>query len=146
MPRMKLQKVAPTAYAPLLAMEAWARTHNDKTTYELVKIRASALNGCSYCLAMHSRDARKAGESEQRIDAVQGDWQDAALWSPAERAALALTDELTRLGEGGVADATWQDAVEHWGEKGVAGLVMAIAVINVWNRIGIGTGLEAADL
>ncbi|MGY4720477.1 carboxymuconolactone decarboxylase family protein [Naumannella cuiyingiana] len=146
MPRMKLQKVTPLAYAPMVALETYARTHNDARTYELIKIRASELNGCGYCLAMHTRDARKQGESDERIAALAGDWRAVDLWSPAEAAALALTDEVTRLGEGGVSDATWDEAVARWGEKGVAGLIMAIVVINAWNRIAIPTGLEAADL
>ena len=102
MPRMKMQKVLPGAYAPLLGLEAYARTHNDKRTFELVKIRASALNGCGYCLAMHTRDARAAGESEDRITALQKQWRDTDLFSPAEEAALALTDEVTRLSADGV--------------------------------------------
>lgn len=146
MARMKLQKVLPTAYAPILAMETWARTHNDKRTYELVKILASAINGCSYCLAMHTRDARKHGETEERIAALQADWRAADLWSPAEAAALALTEEATVLGEGGVSDATYDETVAQWKEKGTASLIMAIATINVWNRVAISTGLRAEDL
>ncbi|MFX4273216.1 carboxymuconolactone decarboxylase family protein [Propionibacteriaceae bacterium Y1685] len=146
MPRMKLQRVLPTAYAPVLALETYARTHNDKRTYELVKILASVINGCSYCLAMHTRDARKQGESEERIEALQGDWRASELWTTAERAALALTEEATILGDGGVSDATYDEAVAQWKEKGVANLIMAIAAINVWNRIAITTGMHAEDL
>ncbi len=147
MPRMKMQQVLPMAYAPVLALEAYARTHNDRRTYELVKIRASALNGCGYCLAMHVRDARKQGESEERIAALQADWRAHDLWSPAEEAALALTDQATRIDpDVGVTDAVWDEAVAQWGLKGAGHLVMAIATINVWNRIGISTGLEASDL
>lgn len=146
-----MKKVAPGLYGPVLAMEAYARTHNDRRTFELIKIRASALNNCGYCLAMHTRDARAQGESEERIAALRegsipADWNDSDLWSPAEAAALALTDEVTRLHPEGVAEATWTAAVEQWGNKGVAGLLSAIATINVWNRVAIPTGLEAADL
>lgn len=146
MPRMKLQKVLPGAYAPLLGLEAYARTHTDKRTFELIKIRASALNGCGYCLAMHTRDARTAGESEDRITALQKQWRDTDLFSPAEEAALALTDEVTRLGSDGVADSVWDEAVSRWDRKGVGGLLMAIIAINTWNRVAITTGLEAQDL
>lgn len=146
MPRLWLQKVIPLGYAPVLALEGYARRVNDTRTYELVKIRASALNGCGYCLAMHTRDARKLGESEERIHALTGRWMEHDLWSPAEAAALALTDEVTRLGEGGVSDAVWTESIARWGEKGTGHLIIAIATINVWNRIAIATGLEAADL
>lgn len=146
MPRMNLQKVIPLGFAPVLGLEAYARSSNDKRTYELVKLRASALNGCGYCIAMHTRDARKHGESEERIDALHGDWRDHDLWSPAEAAALALTDEATRLGEHGVSDEAWNAAIEQWGEKGTGHLILAICTINVWNRIAITTGMEAEDL
>ncbi|MFW6597768.1 carboxymuconolactone decarboxylase family protein [Propionibacteriaceae bacterium Y2011] len=146
MPRMLLQKVLPTAYAPLLAVETYARTHNDKRTFHLVKILASVINGCSYCVAMHTRDARKQGESEERLAALQADWRAVDLWSPAEHAALALTEEATVLGEGGVSDAVYDEAVAQWKEKGVAGLIMAIAAINMWNRVAITTGMHAEDL
>lgn len=146
MPRMKLQKVLPMAYAPVLGLEAYARSNNDKTTYELVKILASAINGCSYCLAMHTRDARKQGETEERIAALQDDWQAADLWTDRERAALEFTEEVTRLGEGGVSDRVWQQMVARWGEKSTGHVLMAIVTINVWNRIAIATALTAADL
>lgn len=144
--RINLQKTSPLAYAPLLAMETYARRNNDKRTNHLVKILSSAINGCSYCIAMHTRDARKQGESEERIAALTGDWTAVDLWSPAERAALALTDELTRLGDGGVSDPVWDETVAQWGEKGAAHLVMAIATINTWNRVAIATGMDASDL
>ncbi|WP_293696435.1 carboxymuconolactone decarboxylase family protein [uncultured Agrococcus sp.] len=146
MPRMLMQKVVPLGYAPVLALETYARRNNDKTTYNIVKIRASAINGCGYCIAMHTRDARKQGESDARIEALQTDWRAADLWSPAEETALALTDEVTRLGEDGVSDSTWDSAMEHWGEQGMGHLIIAISTINVWNRIAISTGLTAADL
>lgn len=146
MPRMLLQKVIPLGYAPVLALEGYARRSNDTGVYALIKIRASALNGCGYCSAMHLREARSGGETEARIAALHGDWWRHDLWSPAEQAALALTDEVTRLGEGGVSDAAWDRAVQLWGEKGTGHLLLGICTINVWNRIAISTGLEAADL
>lgn len=146
MPRMKLQKVLPMAYAPVLALETYARTHNDRRLYELVKIRASEINQCHYCIAMHTRDALKQGERQERISALAGDWRAADLWTEAEAAALAYTDEATRLGDGGVSDAVWDDLVHHFGEKGAGHLLMAVVAINAWNRIGISTGLTADDL
>lgn len=143
MPRMKLSKMA---YAPILTMEAYARRQNDKRTYELVKILASSINGCSYCLAMHTRDARKGGETDDRITALQGDWRASGLFDEKETAALALTEQVTRLAAGGVSDEVYDEAAARWGEKGVGALIMAIATINVWNRVAITTGMTAADL
>lgn len=146
MPRMKLNRVLPMAYAPVLALETYARKNNDKRLYELIKIRASQLNRCHYCIALHSRDALRGGETRERVEALAGDWRQVEVWTEAEAAALAFTDEVTRLGEGGVSDAVWDDAVRHFGQKGTGHLIMAVAAINVWNRIGIATGLTAADL
>lgn len=145
MPRVLLQKVIPMGYGPVLALEAYARRVNDKRTYELIKIRASWLNGCDYCLAMHERAARRAGESEARIAALRAEWRSQDLWSPAEAAALALTDEVTRLDDG-VSEPVWQESLAQWGDKGTGHLLMAIATINVWNRLAIATDLRAEDL
>lgn len=145
MARLNLRSVAPLAYAPVLGLEAYARRNLDRVTLELVKIRASQLNQCSYCIAMHTRDARKQGETEERIAALSGDWRGSDLFDAREQAALALTDALTQL-PGGVDDALHEEVVAAWGEKGLAHLVMAIAAINTWNRVAIGSGMTAADL
>lgn len=145
MARLNLRSVAPLAYAPVLALEAYARRNVDRVTFELVKIRASQLNQCSYCIAMHTRDARKQGETEERIAALADDWRSTEAFDERERAALELTDALTRL-PGGVSDDLHDQVVATWGEKGLAQLVMAIVAINTWNRVAIGTGMTAADL
>lgn len=146
MARISIRSVAPTAYAPLLALEAYARRHLDRPTLELVKIRASAINGCSYCTAMHTRDARKAGESEERITAaLTGDWRSGDLFDARERAALRYTEALTRP-DGELPDDLFEEVLAQWGEKGVVHLAMAVATINTWNRVAIGTGMTADDL
>ena len=107
---------------------------------ELVHLRASQINGCSVCVDMHSKALRKAGESEERVFAVSA-WREAPFFSDAERAALALTEALTRLAdkEEPVPDAIWDVAAEHFDEPQLAGLVLDIAQINVWNRLNVAT-------
>jgi AhpD family alkylhydroperoxidase len=107
---------------------------------EFVHLRASQINGCSVCVDMHSKALRKAGESEERVFAVSA-WREAPFFSDAERAALALTEALTRLAdkEEPVPDAIWDAAAEHFDEPQLAGLVLDIAQINVWNRLNVAT-------
>jgi AhpD family alkylhydroperoxidase len=105
-------------------------------TVGLVELRASQINGCSVCVDMHWREMRKAGESDERMLAVAA-WRHTPYFTAAERAALALTEAVTRLSdrEDPVPDAIWAEAARHYGEKELAGLVLAIANINVWNRL-----------
>ena len=107
---------------------------------ELLHLRASQINGCSVCVDMHSKALRQAGESEERVFAVSA-WREAPFFSDAERAALALTEALTRLAdkEDAVPDAVWDAAAEHFDEPQLAGLVLDIAQINVWNRLNVAT-------
>ena len=107
---------------------------------ELVHLRASQINGCSVCVEMHARDLRKQGETDERLFAV-GAWRDAPYFSEAERAALALTEAVTRLGdrEDPVPDAVWEEAVRHYDEQSLAALLLTIAQINVWNRLNVTT-------
>lgn len=113
----------------------------DHTLLELIKLRASMVNECAFCVDMHSTDALKAGESTQRLFAVAA-WHDAACFTPQERAALALTDAVTRLGYGGVPDDVWAEASAQFAEKELADIVLAIATINVWNRLSIASRLS----
>ncbi len=110
-------------------------------TRELVNLRASQINGCSVCVDMHARDLKKAGESDERIFAVAA-WRHTPYFTEAERAALALTEALTRLSdrEDPVPDEIWEEAARHYDEKALAALVVSIAQINVWNRINVAVG------
>lgn len=127
----------PDAMKAITALEVVARRGvGDHTLYELVKLRASIVNGCSFCLDMHSTDLAEHGEDWRRLMAVAA-WRESDFFTPAERAAFALTDEVTRMGEHGVSDEVWDDAVEHHGLDGAADLVVAIATINVWNRLAV---------
>ncbi|NKY37364.1 carboxymuconolactone decarboxylase family protein [Nocardia speluncae] len=106
-----------------------------KAVYELVKIRASQINGCSFCVDMHTKDAAHAGESQVRINLVAA-WREAAVFTEPERAALELTEAATRLADGGGIGAdTWQRVRKHYDDEQVGGLIAAIATINAWNRI-----------
>jgi AhpD family alkylhydroperoxidase len=102
----------------------------------LVKVRASQINGCAFCLDMHWLDARADGESEVRLYSLDA-WRESALYSDGERAALALCEAMTRLDDGHVPDAVWEAAAAHFDEEELAELVFAIAAINTWNRLMI---------
>jgi len=109
-------------------------------TLELINLRASQINGCGVCVVQHPRIARKLGETDERIFAVAA-WREAPYFTDAERAALALTEAVTRMSDRAepVPDAIWEEAARHYDETGLAGLVMAIAGINVWNRLNVTT-------
>ena len=109
-------------------------------TLELVHLRASQINGCSVCVDMHAKAARKQGESEERVFAVAA-WRDTPYFSGAERTALALTEALTRLADRAdqVGDAIWDAAAEHFDEEQLGALVLDIATVNLWNRLNIAT-------
>ena len=134
--RMDFKRVAPEAHRAVAALDGYVKAHLDHTVLELVKLRASILNGCAFCVDMHSRDALAAGESSRRLFAVAA-WQEAPFFDERERAALALTDAVTRLGEHGVPDDVWDAAAKVWPEPELANLLVAIATINVWNRISV---------
>ncbi|MEH1011937.1 carboxymuconolactone decarboxylase family protein [Micromonospora sp. CPCC 206060] len=141
MRRMNLAEVAPEAYRVVRGLEGYIRANIDHRLLELVKVRASVLNGCAFCIDMHTRDALAAGETSQRLFAVAA-WREAPFFDERERATLALTDAVTRLGEHGVPDDVWDAAAKHWSEKELADLVVAIATINVWNRIAVSTRMQ----
>ncbi|GGS06987.1 alkyl hydroperoxide reductase AhpD [Micromonospora fulviviridis] len=141
MSRMNVAAVAPEAYQAVLGLEKYLRTNVDHTVLELVKLRASMMNGCAFCVDMHSREALAAGESSRRLFAVAA-WREAPFFDERERAALALTEAVTRLGEHGVPDDVWDAAAKVWSEKELADLLVAIATINVWNRISVSTRTE----
>ena len=113
---------------------------------ELLSLRASQINGCSVCIDGHPRIARKLGETDERLFAVAA-WRDAPYFTAAERAALALVEAVTRLADrpDPVPDEVWDEAARHYDEKALAGLVLAIAGINVWNRLNVATRQPAGE-
>jgi AhpD family alkylhydroperoxidase len=113
-------------------------------TIELVNLRASQINGCAVCLDMHSRGAKKAGETDERLFTLAA-WRDTPYFTDAERAALALTEAGTRLADKGdpVPDAVFDEAAKHYDEAALAALVVCIAAINTWNRLNVVTGQQS---
>jgi AhpD family alkylhydroperoxidase len=139
--RMDIAALAPAAYKAMLALDRAAhRTTLPKPLIELVKLRASQINGCGYCVDMHGADAKAGGESDARLLAVAV-WQEAPFFTETERAAFALTEAMCRLSEAGdrVPDEVWRRASKEFGDGPLAELVMVIVTINAWNRIGVAT-------
>ncbi|MGV9378138.1 carboxymuconolactone decarboxylase family protein [Nonomuraea sp. NPDC003707] len=110
-----------------------------KVTVDLVLLRASQINGCSVCVDMHAKDLRKAGESDERLFAVAA-WREAPYFTDAERAALALAEQVTRLADGGqVGDELWDEVADLYSETELAALIMTISTVNLWNRLNAST-------
>jgi AhpD family alkylhydroperoxidase len=133
--------VVPDAMQALLALnKAMHKALGKSVNAELVHLRASQINGCSVCVDMHSRELKAKGESDERIWAV-GAWRETPFFTEAERAALELTEAVTRLSDrpDPVPDDVWTEAAKHFDETELAGLVLAIASINVWNRLNAAT-------
>lgn len=139
MTRINIGQTNKLGYAAVIGMEGYARKSVDKELLELLKLRASVVNGCGYCIDMHATDARKYGIPERKLHAVAG-WQHAgALFTEKERAVLALTDAITTIAPDSVTDEVWNNAAAHFSDNELGALVLAIATINVWNRIAIST-------
>ena len=140
--RVKIDQALPEVYKAMYTLSgATANTPLTPTHRELIKIRASQINGCAFCIDMHTKDARKQGETEQRIYGLNA-WRDTPFYDEQERALLALTEEVTLISKGGVSNETYANAVAVLDEKYVAAAIMAIVTINAWNRIAISTHLE----
>jgi AhpD family alkylhydroperoxidase len=136
--RISLGKVARESYRALAALDD--SVDFDPALRELVKLRASQINGCAFCVDMHSRDALAGGEDERRVWAVAV-WREAPFFDERERAALALTEAMTRLPDAGVPDDVYDEAARHFDEHELGQLMFAIITINAWNRVGVGTHL-----
>lgn len=141
--RIKIDQVEPSGYSAILGLEKYIEsTPLTKIHKDLIKIRASQINGCAFCIDMHTKEARKSGETEQRIYALNA-WRDTPFFTNEERAILALTEEVTLINNH-VKDDTYQMALDALGETYLAQVIMAIITINTWNRIGITTQLIPA--
>ena len=129
----------PAAYRAMLQLEQYVRGSGlNPTLLELIKIRASQLNGCAFCIDMHTKDARIHGETEQRIYALNG-WRETPFFTPEERAVLAFTEAVTLISTDHVSDALYQEVSQYFSAEQIANLLMAIVTINAWNRIAIAT-------
>jgi len=135
-PRLNYPKLAPEAARALYTLETYlAGCGLEHSLRELVKIRASQINGCAFCLDMHTKDARAAGETEQRIYALNA-WRETPFFTDRERAALAWAEAVTQIGDG-VSDALYEKTKEHFSEKELVDLTWAVAAINAWNRVAV---------
>jgi AhpD family alkylhydroperoxidase len=134
--RLNFAKEAPDAYKAMVELGRLPHTNGglDSKLLELVKIRASQINGCAFCLHLHIEEGRKLGETDERMYLLDA-WREAPLYTPRERAALAYTEEMTRLIEGHMPDAVFDEARKHFDEKELSYLSVAITVINSWNRL-----------
>ena len=136
--RLSAPKIAPDGYKTLTGVETYLRQCGLETSLiELVKMRASQINGCAYCLDVHSRDARRAGESEQRLYVLDA-WHESSLYTPRERAALEWTEAVTRIADTHAPDAAYDALRPHFSDKEIVDLTILVGMINLWNRLAIG--------
>lgn len=136
--RLNFPTVAPDALQAMLALSDHVSNSGlEHSLGELVKIRASQINGCANCLHMHTKDARAAGEIEERLYLLPA-WRESPLYSPRERAALAWMEALTRLPETQAPDEDYEELQQHFTDKEIADLTMLIGTINIWNRLAVG--------
>ncbi|MCY1398088.1 alkylhydroperoxidase AhpD family core domain protein [compost metagenome] len=137
-PRLDFYTASPEALKAMLALDAAvSKLPLEKPLIELVKLRASQLNGCAFCVDLHSSDARKRGETERRLYAVAV-WRESPFFTPRERAALAWTEALTRLAETHAPDEDYAQLAEQFSERERVDLTLAISTINSWNRLAVG--------
>jgi len=136
-PRVEYAKVAPGVLQAMRALESYVHACGlEPALVELVKVRASQLNGCAYCIDMHTKDARFGGETEQRLFALPA-WRATPFFSERERAALEWTEAVTAIADGHVPDAVYEGARRHFSEKELVDLTLAVVAINGWNRLAV---------
>lgn len=137
--RISIKDVEPESYKAMMAFENYAQTTEvTPILKELIKIRASQINECAFCIDMHTEDAIKYGETSRRIYLLSA-WKESHLFSEEEKAVLQLTEEITHISKNGVTDNTYSNVFKHFGEKVTAQIIMLIVLINSWNRIAITT-------
>ena len=135
--RLDYTKIAPDGLKAMLGLERYVRNCGlERRLLELVKMRASQINGCAFCLDMHSKDARAAGETEQRLYALNA-WRETPFFSERERAALGWTESVTRVSKTHVPDESYEGVCQHFDEQELVDLTLAIVAINSWNRLAI---------
>jgi len=140
--RINIQKIEPNAYQAMFALEEYLNaTALDKSIREMIKIRASQINGCAYCIDLHTKEALKNGENQRRIFALAA-WKESPLFSAKEKSVLQLTEEISLLAINGVSKKTYDRVLEYFSDKEVAQLIMQIGTINLWNRIAVSTQIQ----
>lgn len=142
-PRFKMGKVQPAAYQAMDALDNYVGSTSIKGIYkEFIRIRASQINGCAYCVDQHTRDARKAGETEQKIILISVWRESRNVFNEEEQLILEMTEEITLIHRHGLSDRLYQKSIDIFGETGTAEIIMTIIMINAWNRIGVGLKME----
>ena len=137
--RFLMKEVAPGAYKAMLGLENYlSSTSISPLHHEMIRVRASQINGCAYCIDVHTKDARKLGETEQRLYLLNA-WRESPQFTDEERIILAMTEEITHISRQGLTEDTYQKALQQFGMERTAELIMAVNIINAWNRIGIST-------
>lgn len=141
--RFKMGKVQPGAYKAMNALDQFVKASTIPTLQrEMIKIRASQINGCAYCVNIHTRDARKLGETEQRIY-LMSVWREAPnVFTEEELLLLEMTEEITLIHQHGLSEPLYEKAIALWGEERTAQVIMAIGTINAWNRIGVSLNMH----
>jgi len=140
--RINIKETEPAAYTAMLELENYLATSKlTKTHKELIKISASQINGCAFCINMHTKDARKNGETEQRIYLLNA-WKETELFTEEERVILAMTEEITLIAKGGLSNETYKKAKDLFDDQYIAQIIMMVVTINGWNRIAISTHLQ----
>ncbi len=136
--RLNILTAAPDAIKAMRDLETYVTSSGlEHSLIELVKTRASQINGCAYCIHMHTRDARAAGETEERLYLLSA-WRESPLYTPRERAALTWTESLTRIAETGAPDKDYEEVREYFKDEELVNLTLLIGAINVWNRLAVG--------
>jgi AhpD family alkylhydroperoxidase len=137
--RFSIKTIEPDAYKAMNGLQGYVNASGITPLYrELIKIRASQINGCAYCIELHAMDARRLGETEQRIYALSA-WWESPLFSDEEKAILAVTEEVTLIAEGGLSDETFEEIGKFYSEQEIAQIIMQVIAINAWNRIAVST-------
>lgn len=144
--RININKVAPQAYKAIMGLEMYlANVEISKTLKELIKIRASQINNCAYCIDMHTKDAMKYGETTQRIFLLSA-WKEAkSFFTEEEQAVLVMTEEITMISQNGLSEEAYENGSKFFSETQIAEIIMAIVTINAWNRIAVSTHLQVGE-
>lgn len=138
-PRINIGQLEPKAYEAMMVMEKYlGESAIEIGLSELIRFRASQINGCAYCIEMHSQEALKKGETQNRLYALSA-WRESPLFTEKEKSALAMTDEITEISKDGLSDETFEKVKKYFSENEIAQLIMLIGSINTWNRIAVST-------
>lgn len=139
--RIELEKIEPAAYTAMLGLEKYLHQSGlDKKLLALIKVKASQLNKCAFCIDMHTKEARQAGETEQRLYSLSA-WQETPFFTPQERAILAFTEAVTFIANNSIDDQLYEQVSHYFSDNEIAQILITIATINAWNRIAISTAI-----